>query len=182
MYFLDIYTGRAVDPGALPDFQPQVVARCPPVIHIDLMRLTSFTDYCLRVLIYLAVDPARRATIAEIAAAYRISENHLVKVVHFLGKHGWIETLRGKGGGILLALPPEQVNVGQVVRDTEGAALPAECFSEGGGVCLITPCCRLMGVLGDAVNAFYSVLDRYTLADISRNRHALSKVLMIHPA
>lgn len=144
------------------------------------MKLTAFTDYSLRVLIYLAADTTRRATIAEIAQSFGISENHLVKVVHFLGRQGWITTVRGKGGGILLAMAPDQVNVGQVVRDTEGAALPAECFSDDGGHCVITQSCRLKGVLGEAVGAFYAVLDRYTLADIARNRQALGKVLRIH--
>jgi Rrf2 family nitric oxide-sensitive transcriptional repressor len=144
------------------------------------MKLTAFTDYSLRVLIYLAADTTRRATIAEIAESFGISENHLVKVVHFLGKQGWIETVRGKGGGILLAMPPGQVGVGKVVRDTEGAAMPAECFSEDGGNCVISDACRLKGVLGEAVKAFYEVLDRYTLEDISRNRQTLARVLMIH--
>jgi len=146
------------------------------------MKLTAFTDYSLRVLIYLAADVTRRATVAEIAVAFGISENHLVKVVHFLGKQGWIDTVRGKGGGILLAMAPGQVNVGRVVRDTEGAALPAECFSEDGGSCVITGRCRLQGVLGEAVNAFYAALDRYSLADITRNRQVLGKVLLIHSA
>jgi Rrf2 family transcriptional regulator, nitric oxide-sensitive transcriptional repressor len=144
------------------------------------MKLSAFTDYSLRVLIYLAADTTRRATIAEIAGAFGISENHLVKVVHFPGKRGWIDTARGRGGGIVLAMAPAQVSVGQVVRDTEGAAMPAECFSEDGGNCVISRACRLKGVLGEAVEAFYAVLDRYTLADISPNRQVLGKVLMIH--
>jgi Rrf2 family nitric oxide-sensitive transcriptional repressor len=146
------------------------------------MKLTAFTDYSLRVLIYLAADPNQRATIAEIAAAFGISENHLVKVVHFLGKQGWIETVRGKGGGIQLAMTAAAINVGRVVRDTEGAALPAECFLPEGGHCVITPVCRLKNVLAEAVKAFYLVLDGYTLADISKNRQALAKVLMIRAA
>ncbi len=146
------------------------------------MKLTAFTDYSLRVLMYLAADPTQRATIAEIAAAFDISENHLVKVVHFLGKSGWIQTLRGKGGGIQLAMRPDMINVGRVVRDTEGAALPAECFLPEGNQCVITPACRLKNVLADAVKAFYVVLDQYTLADISKNRQALAKVLMIRAA
>lgn len=144
------------------------------------MKLTAFTDYSLRVLMYLAADTARRATISEIAGSFGISQNHLVKVVHFLGRRGWIETVRGKGGGLQLAMPPQQVNVGKVVRDTEGTALPAECFSDEGGNCSIDGCCHLKGVLGEAVRAFYAVLDHYTLEDISRNRQALSKVLRIH--
>jgi len=146
------------------------------------MKLTAFTDYSLRVLIYLAADPSRRATIAEIAKTFDISENHLTKVVHLLGKEGWIETVRGKGGGILLAKQPQDICIGKVVRDTEGAALPAECFAVDGGHCLISNCCRLKGVLAEAVNAFYSVLDNYTLADISRHRQTLGKVLMLHAA
>ena len=146
------------------------------------MKLTAFTDYSLRVLMYLAAAPTQRATIAEIAAAFDISENHLVKVVHFLGKSGWIQTLRGKGGGIQLAMRPDMINVGRVVRDTEGAALPAECFLPEGNQCVITPACRLKNVLADAVKAFYLVLDQYTLADISKNRQALAKVLMIRAA
>ena len=145
------------------------------------MRLTEFTDYSLRVLMYLAATPARRATIAEIAGAFDISEHHLTKVVHFLGKAGWVETLRGKGGGLLLAKAPVEVRVGKVVRDTEGAARPAECFAEE-GVCAIDGACRLKGVLEEAVHAFYDVLDRYTLADITRNRQALGRILMIQAA
>lgn len=154
----------------------------PSLLLPTTMKLTAFTDYSLRVLMYLATDTSRRATIAEIAESFGISENHLVKVVHFLGKRGWIDTVRGKGGGISLARPPGQVNIGQVVRDAEGAALPAECFSADGGHCVLTGSCRLKGVLGEAVKAFYAVLDRYTLEDISRNRQALGKVLMIHAA
>src|SRR5262245_13503920 len=99
-------------------------------IHRATMRLTSFTDYSLRVLIYLAAQPQRRATIAEIARAFDISENHLTKVVHFLGKHGWLANVRGKGGGLGLARPPQQVCVGMVIRQTEGGDLPAECFDD----------------------------------------------------
>jgi Rrf2 family nitric oxide-sensitive transcriptional repressor len=146
------------------------------------MKLTSFTDYSLRVLMYLAAEPTRRATIAEIAGVFDISEHHLVKVVHFLGKQGWIETVRGKGGGIMLALPAEAICIGKVVRDTEGAAMPAECFSEDGGHCAIVGVCRLKGVLAEAVRAFYAALDHYTLADITRNRQALAKVLMFRAA
>ncbi len=143
------------------------------------MKLTAFTDYSLRVLMYLAADTNRRVTIREIAAAFAISENHLDKVVHALGKHGWIATVRGKGGGISLALAPDVINVGLVVRDTEGAAVAAECFRPDGGNCAIAPTCKLKNVLAEAVRAFYLVLDSYTLADITRNRHALGKVLMM---
>ena len=143
------------------------------------MKLTAFTDYSLRVLIYLAAQPQKRATIAEIAASFDVSENHLTKVVHLLGKSGWLANVRGKGGGLELAMPPELVGVGAVVRQTEGAAVVAECFSDEANHCAITRICRLRGVLGEAVEAFYTVLDRYTLADLVQNRQALAKVLFI---
>ena len=145
------------------------------------MNLTSFTDYSLRVLIYLAVDPLRRRTIAEVATAFAISESHLTKVVHFLGKQGLLANVRGKGGGMQLAVPASDIVVGQVVRATEGSAMPAECFGEDPACCPIAPACRLRGVLGDAVDAFYAVLDRYTLDDLVRNRAALARVLQFEP-
>jgi Rrf2 family transcriptional regulator, nitric oxide-sensitive transcriptional repressor len=141
------------------------------------MKLTAFTDYSLRVLIYLAAEPERRATIAEISGVFDVSENHLTKVVHFLGKRGWISTVRGKGGGITLNLPAHDICIGRVIRDTEGNAEPAECFGEEDSRCAIVSCCQLKGVLFEAVNAFYSVLDRHTLADITRNRQALASIL-----
>ncbi len=146
------------------------------------MKLTSFTDYSLRVLIYLAAQPGRRATIAEIAATFEVSENHLTKVVHLLGKNGWLANVRGKGGGLGLALEPQQIVIGQVVRCTEGADMPAECFGDALTRCRIERICHLRGVLQEAVEAFYAVLDNYTLADLAHNRAALSRVLFIQPA
>jgi Rrf2 family transcriptional regulator, nitric oxide-sensitive transcriptional repressor len=143
------------------------------------MKLTAFTDYALRVLMYLAARPDSRATIVEIAQAFDIKENHLTKVVHFLGKAGWITTTRGKGGGLRLARPPREIVVGDVVRETEGAAMPAECFSESGGNCCISPVCRLAGVLQEAVDAFYLALDGYTLQDVTGNRDELAKLLFV---
>ncbi len=145
------------------------------------MKLTVFTDYSLRVLIYLAATPGRRATIAEICTAFDIKANHLTKVVHHLGKRGWVATVRGKGGGLTLAMPADQIRIGEVVRDTEGQAVPAECFASEPSDCAIQHCCRLKGVLGEAVRAFYAVLDRYTLADISDNRQQLAAVLHFQP-
>ena len=143
------------------------------------MKLTSFTDYSLRVLIYLAAQPVERATIAQIAQSFDVSENHLVKVVHFLGKQGWLQNVRGKGGGLELGMPPEAIVVGRVVRETEGKSVVAECFGESGGDCHIAPNCRLRGVLGEAVAAFYGVLDRYTLADLVNNRQQLARMLFV---
>ena len=130
------------------------------------MRLTGYTDYCLRVLIYLAVHPERRVTIAEIAAAYGISENHLVKVAHELGKTGFLENTRGRGGGLALARSPAKINVGMVVRSAEGPTVPAACFDATAARCAIARTCALRGALRGAVDAFYAVLDRYTLADL----------------
>lgn len=146
------------------------------------MKLTTFTDYSLRVLIYLAVEPGRRATIAEIAASFGISENHLVKVVHFLGKAGWLTNVRGKGGGLQLARETDRINIADVVRDTEGEAKVAECFGEDPGCCAIGRGCKLRGVLAEAVAAFYAVLARYTLADVVRNREQLATILFIPSA
>ncbi len=142
------------------------------------MRLTTFTDYSLRVLIYLAVQPERRATIAEISSAYGIKENHLSKVVHFLGQQGWLTTVRGKGGGLGLARAPQDIRIGTVVRQTEGQDLPAECFDREHDTCPITRICRLKGVLREATAAFHAVLDRYTLGDLVQNPQALARMLM----
>lgn len=143
------------------------------------MRLTTFTDYSLRVLIYLAIRPQKRATIAEIAAAFDISESHLMKVVHFLGKHGFLANVRGKGGGLMLAKPPAAINVGAVVRLTEADTLAAECFDREHNTCVITPACQLRRVLSEAIKAFHAVLGRYTLADLVSQRRSLSRFLSI---
>ena len=143
------------------------------------MRLTSFTDYSLRVLMYLATDPDRRATIAEIATTFDISRNHLMKVVQFLGQEGWLENVRGRTGGIELARAPEDINIGGVVRATEGDPLPAECFDRQHNTCAIVRACRLKGVLAEAVDAFNSVLDQYTLADLVTNRGSLARLLSL---
>lgn len=145
------------------------------------MKLNAFTDYSLRVLIYLAADPQRRATIAQISTAFEVKENHLMKVVHHLGKAGWVETTRGKGGGLALAKPAADISIGRVVRGAQGAALPAECFSREQSTCTIANCCGLKGVLAEAVNAFHAVLDRYTLADITRNPKQLAAILHLQP-
>ncbi len=144
------------------------------------MRLTNFTDYSLRVLIFLAATPQRRTTIAEIAGVFGISENHLMKVSHVLGKAGVLANVRGKGGGLELAMAPNAINVGYVVRLTEGAPRLAECF-DATNTCCITPACILRRVLNDSMRAFYAVLDRYTLEDIARNRSELSRLLALPP-
>jgi len=144
------------------------------------MRLTAFTDYSLRVLVHVATAPEGRTTIAEVARAFRISEHHLVKVVHLLGREGFLLNTRGRGGGLALARNAAEINLAALVRMTEGGDEPAECFRED-GACVIAPACRLAGVLQEALDAFYAVLDRYTLADLIANRHRLAAILHFLP-
>jgi len=129
------------------------------------MRLTAMTDYALRLLMYVAQRPERLCTIAEIARAYAISEAHLMKVTHQLGQHGWLETVRGKGGGMRLSLPPGEIPLGTVVRSMEPDFHVVECFATG-SACALTDHCRLTGVLDGALQQFLTHLDGYTLADI----------------
>lgn len=130
------------------------------------MKLTTFSDYTLRVLMYLAVERDGLATITEIATAYGISENHLMKVVHQLARAGVIETVRGKGGGIRLLLDPADIRLGQIVRTSEGNSPIVECLSDEPGGCRITPACRLAPILVRAFDALYQTLDEYSLADL----------------
>lgn len=141
------------------------------------MRLTTFTDYSLRVLMYLALDPDRRATIPEIAAAYGISEHHLTKVVHQLGRSGVVESWRGKGGGVTLARAPEDIRLGAVVRTCEGDAAIVECMAPEANTCRIVKDCRLTGILAAAFEALYASLDAYTLADLVGNKPRLQQTL-----
>jgi Rrf2 family nitric oxide-sensitive transcriptional repressor len=145
--------------------------------RIPSMRLTNFTDYSLRVLIYLAADPRKRVTIAEVADAFGISTNHLVKVVHFLGTAGFLENLRGRGGGIRLAVAPANINVARVVMLAEDGDRPAECFDRGRNTCPLTGQCLLQGALAEAVQAFYATLARLSVEDLVQNRRVLAKVL-----
>ena len=142
------------------------------------MRLTSFTDYSLRVLIYLGAhrDDQRLATIGDIAAAYGISDNHLMKVVHHLAKEGYVETTRGKGGGMRLARAPERINVGAVVRGTEEDFALVECFQEGNRDCPIIPACVLPPILERALGAFFRELDAQSLADLLQPQARLVRI------
>jgi Rrf2 family nitric oxide-sensitive transcriptional repressor len=145
----------------------------------QIMQLTAYTDYALRVLIYLAVHEERWVTISEMATAYAISKNHLMKIVHQLGQEGFIKTLRGRGGGLRLAHPLVQVHLGEVVRKTEPHFHVVECFHPSTNCCPITPACGLAGALAEARDAFLTVLDRYTLADIIQEKQALAQLLGI---
>lgn len=129
------------------------------------MRLTSFTDFGLRALMRLAGDPARTFTTEEIAAEFALSRNHLTKVVRGLARAGYVETVRGSGGGIRLARPARSITLGEVVRAMEGDRALVECFRPDGGACALTPRCRLKGHLAAARDLFLRELDRTTLAE-----------------
>ncbi|MFT8723710.1 MAG: Rrf2 family transcriptional regulator [Acetobacter malorum] len=137
------------------------------------MRLTLYTDYALRTLLYLGVHADRRVSIREVALAYGISENHLVKVIHHLGKGGFVDTLRGRNGGLMLSRPPEQINLGDVVRHTEDDMALVGCMvplgkenARAGEGCVLASGCTLRGMLGEALGAFMAVLDGRTLAEL----------------
>lgn len=129
------------------------------------MRLTTFSDYAMRVLIYAAASPERLITIEETARAYDISRAHLMKVVNALTRHGFLKSVRGRSGGLSLAMPPGQIRLGAVVRATEPDFALAECFA-GGSCCAIRRHCHLPAILREALGSFMTTLDRYTLADL----------------
>lgn len=143
------------------------------------MRMTLHTDYALRMLIYTALRPASVATISDIAKAYALSRNHLLKVALTLRDIGLIETVRGRSGGIRLARDPREINIGTVVRLVEEDFAVVECLAPGGGSCAITPACRLKRLLREALAAYLAVLDQYTLADIVRHKSPLLSLLGI---
>lgn len=141
------------------------------------MRLTRYTDYSLRVLIFLATKGEQRSTIGEIAERFTISRNHLMKVVQDLNHKGYITAVRGKHGGLVLKRAPEDILLGELVRNTERDLALVECFADP-NACVITPACRLRPILSEALEAFLGVLDRYTLADmLDPHRPELSKLL-----
>jgi Rrf2 family transcriptional regulator, nitric oxide-sensitive transcriptional repressor len=140
------------------------------------MRLATFTDYSLRVLIFLALKEDELSTVAEIADKYQISKNHLIKVVHNLSTMQIIESFKGKGGGISLAIPPDKINIGKIVRELESESYLLECFGTN-SECKINPVCKLKAALKQAENNFFKTLESYTLADIMTNQRQLSSIL-----
>ncbi len=144
------------------------------------MQLTQYTDYSLRVLIYLSQKTkGELATITEIADFYGISRNHLVKVVHNLATFGFIQTTRGKNGGMCLARPATEIGIGDVVRQTEPNLDIAECFNKESNSCVISPICTLKTILGDARTSFMQTLDRYTIANAMSMQSGLAKKINI---
>lgn len=135
---------------------------------VSEMQLTFYTDYALRVLIYLNKMPNKVSTITEISEFYQISKNHLVKVVHSLAQLGYVASIRGKGGGIKLAKPSHEISIGEIVRKMEPNFYLVECFNSGTNRCVITQVCRLRGILSQGIEAFFKVLDSYALSDGSQ--------------
>jgi Rrf2 family nitric oxide-sensitive transcriptional repressor len=146
------------------------------------LRLTVYTDYALRLLMYLAVKDDGLATIAEVARSYGVSKNHLMKVAHQLGQAGYVGTVRGRGGGLRLARPVAAINLGDVVRHTEPDLAVVACLNPVDAACAIKSCCVLRRALAKAGDAFIAVLDGYTLADLTKPRAPLRAMLAIDPA
>lgn len=142
------------------------------------MHLSLFTDYSLRVLMYAALK-AEVFQVDEVSKAYDISRNHLAKVIHRLGTLGYLDTKRGRGGGIQLAMLPADIRIGKLVRQIEGQTPVVECFDASVNTCRINGCCRLKGALAEAMSSFYQSLDSYTLQDLTTgpNRARMERAL-----
>jgi Rrf2 family nitric oxide-sensitive transcriptional repressor len=140
------------------------------------MRLTLHTDFALRVLIHVGLNDGRLSTIKDVADSFGISKNHLMKVVHDLGQKGYLDTVRGRNGGIRLMRPPREINIGRVVRDTEDELDILGCL-QSAGYCRIEDACVLRTTVREATDAFLAVFDGYTLADLIKPRAALSALL-----
>jgi len=138
------------------------------------MRLTTYTDYALRTLMFLAANRDHLVTIQDIADTHDIAKNHLTKVVHQLGLLGVVETVRGRNGGLKLGREPAQINIGAVVRSTEPDFYMAECFDRNKNLCVLTSSCTLKGVLGSATAAYLAVLDGVTLDDLVKKGNGRS--------
>jgi len=143
------------------------------------MRLNVQTDYALRVLMQLAVNPDRLVTIAEISDRFHISKNHLMKVVQALGHLGYVDTVRGRAGGLRLARAADAIVIGRVVRDMEADFAIVECFPGRTNNCRISGACRLNVMLVEAMGAFLAALDQYTLQSLAQDNDALATILKL---
>ncbi|SDE73438.1 transcriptional regulator, BadM/Rrf2 family [Priestia aryabhattai B8W22] len=141
------------------------------------MRLTNYTDYSLRVLIFLALKKdGELSKTKEIAENYNISRNHLIKIIHQLGQFGYIETIRGRNGGIKLAKAPKEINIGEVVSRTEEDFHIVDYFQQCGDYCATSPSCKLKYALHEALQSFLEILNRYTLEDLVQNKEDLIRL------
>mgnify|MGYP001765149860 FL=1 len=145
------------------------------------MRVTLHTNHAMRLLMYCALRPDEPVSIARVAAAYNISENHLTKIAQSLAQGGFVTTVRGRTGGVILAKRPEDINVGQVVRTTEENLDLTECFAMMTNTCVLAPECEFRQILNKALSAFMAVLDQYTLADLVHKRDPLKALLGLAP-
>jgi len=144
------------------------------------MQISTFSDYCLRILIYLATCEGQRASSREIADRYAISGHHVAKASKWLVREGYVIGVRGRGGGLTLSRAPELIVIGDVLRKNEEDAGLVECMRADGGSCVISGACGLTGILEEAKEAFFRTLDLYTLADAVSHRHVLARMLMTH--
>ncbi len=142
------------------------------------MRLTQFTDYSLRVLIYLALHPKERITIDQLTSAYDVSRHHIRSVVHHLAKLGYIESTQGKGGGVTLALKPVQITIREIVENTENDFYIVECFNPEDSSCPIEPLCILKQALSKASKSFLQTLENYTIEDLIKNKKTQLRELL----
>lgn len=140
------------------------------------MQLTFHTDYALRLLMLLAIEPDKLHTIEETALRYDISRNHLMKITRTLVQAGFIESLRGRGGGLRLARAAELINLGAIVRATEDSFALVECFDRQQNTCIIASACGLRGPLEEALQAFFAVLNRYSLDDLVKSPRMLRRM------
>jgi Rrf2 family nitric oxide-sensitive transcriptional repressor len=145
------------------------------------MKLSLFSDYALRVLMFAALK-ADDFRVDEVTAAYGISRNHVAKIIHRLAQLGYLETRRGRGGGIRLARPAAEIRIGKLVRQTEAQPVLVECFDPRTNTCPVSGTCYLKGALGEAMNAFYATLDRHTLESITTGPKRLALVRTLLPA
>lgn len=143
------------------------------------MNITTFSDYTLRVLIYLAADAGKKSTADEIAQAYDISFHHVAKAAQWLAREGYINSERGRTGGISLAIPASDINIGTIVKATESGTALVDCMRAAGGTCCISPACGLKIALAEAQAAFYKALESFTLADVTTQKSMLSRLLTI---
>lgn len=142
------------------------------------MRIAAYSDFALRLLMYAAIKHPAYVTITEVSEAYGISKNHLMKVTHELALAGYLDTLRGRNGGLRLAKPAKEINVGRVVRLTETGSALVECFDPATNRCVITPACKLKHVLHGALEAFFAKLEQTTLADLIADPRSLSALYL----
>lgn len=141
------------------------------------MQITKFSDYALRILLHLAVAGDRQLSARDIAEAQDISFNHLAKIAQWLAAEGYVKSVRGRGGGMRLAMPAEDISIGALLRKSEAGSPLVECMREDGGTCCLTPACGLLPILAEAQEAFFATLDNKSLSDVLSRRGGMLHLL-----